>query len=67
MTTYRELYVHNTDGTGRVVAHARDDSAGRREIERQAFDLLARPDVEYATATVVERVAGFMGGRGRYR
>lgn len=43
--TRRELRVSFADGSRRVVAQERDDSAGRKILDREAFTWLARPAV----------------------
>lgn len=66
MTTYRELFVRNIDGTGGVERVERDDSAGRRSIDQAAFAALQRPGVTSAEARPVDRIAGTRS-KGRYR
>jgi len=65
--TNRELYVAFDDGRGHVVARARcDDQAQVRELERMAWDYLARPNVARAIVSAPRRgYAGTWKGTGR--
>jgi hypothetical protein len=64
--TRLELFVRLTDGSGRVEATERDDPAGRRAIERVAFERLSHSAVTGAEIRRVDRCANTRGA-GRWR
>ena len=64
--TRLELFLRLSDGSGRVEATERDDPAGRRAIERVAFERLSHAAVTSADVRRVDRCANTRGA-GRWR
>jgi hypothetical protein len=54
-----EMFVTKTDGTSYVWASARDDAAGRRAIDREAWHALSRPGVVSVSVESSVRVGGY--------
>lgn len=63
--TRLQISVEESDGRTRVVGTERADARGRREVDRQASEWLARPEVVRVSVEPVDRYA--QTGRRSYR
>lgn len=61
--TRLEVFVRCTDGTGRTVAEERDDAAGRKAVDRIAFEYISRATVSRVEVDRSERTGGYGGNR----
>jgi hypothetical protein len=62
--THAEMFVRFTDGTGRTLHSVENTAANRRTLDRMAWWLLAKPNVESVDVNVrTGRTAGYERSR----
>lgn len=66
--TRREMFVRFTDGTGKTLHAVEDTPLNRRTLDRMAWHLMAKPNVESISVNVrTGRTAGYEKSRRSYR
>lgn len=61
MMNLLELVITYTNGQRQIERGGRNDAAGRRAMEREAFDLLLDPTVATIQVRPTDRTVGFTG------